>query len=323
MFGRGVFQFWIGDAIGILVTAPVLMRLHRWRPPSLPAAPHWSTRCRPPRSSARCAIVFGLGGAAVRAILLSAVPAAHLGEPARRRVPGASLALLAIQLGIVVAVHAQGYDLGTLLELQILMMTIALTALFLGAVVSDRRRAQEDLARSLRLAAAAETASSLAHELNQPLSAIGTYVRACSLMLDDPTANRALLARTMGTVVEEVARAGDVVRRLRDFFRSGSLAVAARAGARPHRRQRALARAAADPPSRHARGGLRAGPARGAGRSAADRDGAAQPRRQRDRRDRRGRRRGAARRHPRRARARRRAHRGHRQRTGAAGRTRR
>ena len=95
--------------------------------------------------------------------------------------------------------------------------------------VSDRkemegqlRERESELARSLRVAAAAETASALAHELNQPLSAIGSYVRACALLLERPEANRERLEATMRTVVAEVGRAGEIVRRLRDFFRSGT-----------------------------------------------------------------------------------------------------
>jgi C4-dicarboxylate-specific signal transduction histidine kinase len=47
-------------------------------------------------------------------------------------------------------------------------------------------------------------------------------VRACTLLLECPDANRDRLAQTMQTVVAEVGRAGEIVRRLRDFFRSGT-----------------------------------------------------------------------------------------------------
>ncbi|MGE5088212.1 MAG: sensor histidine kinase, partial [Candidatus Levyibacteriota bacterium] len=102
--------------------------------------------------------------------------------------------------------------------------------LFLGMTVSERwaiaRRLRErelELDRSLRLAGASEMASALAHELNQPLTAIGSYVRACQLMLADEVVQRpAMLRQTMDKVVHEVTRAGDVVHRLRDFFRTGS-----------------------------------------------------------------------------------------------------
>jgi len=84
------------------------------------------------------------------------------------------------------------------------------------------REKQIQLDRSLRLAAASEMASALAHELNQPLSAIGTYVRACQLMVADVKPPAARLQETMDKVVQEAARAGNVVRQLRDFFRTGS-----------------------------------------------------------------------------------------------------
>jgi C4-dicarboxylate-specific signal transduction histidine kinase len=147
----------------------------------------------------------------------------------RHGIRGATWALLAIELGIVGAVQIQGLASATLLELQVFTVALAITGLFLGAVVTERRRAGEaleareaELQRSLRLAAAAETASALAHELNQPLSAIATYVRACAILAERPEENRARLVETMGTVTSEVARAGDVVRRLREFFRSGA-----------------------------------------------------------------------------------------------------
>ncbi|MCC6611579.1 MAG: MASE1 domain-containing protein [Burkholderiales bacterium] len=87
---------------------------------------------------------------------------------------------------------------------------------------SQLRERESELARSLRLAAAAETASALAHELNQPLSAIGNYVRACALLMENPDANRERLVSTIRAVVGEVGRAGEVMRRLREFFRSGA-----------------------------------------------------------------------------------------------------
>lgn len=103
---------------------------------------------------------------------------------------------------------------------------------FYVAIVRDltRRRAIEDqlrerqaeLDRTLRLAGAAEMASAMAHELSQPLSAVGSYVRACTIMLERPGEDRARLSGTLEAVSREVARAGEVVRRLRDFFRSGT-----------------------------------------------------------------------------------------------------
>ena len=85
------------------------------------------------------------------------------------------------------------------------------------------RDRQIELERTLRLAATSELASALAHELNQPLSAISSYVRACRLMLSGAEYDHALLLKTMDKVVNEVNRTGEVVHRLREFFRSGTV----------------------------------------------------------------------------------------------------
>ena len=77
-----------------------------------------------------------------------------------------------------------------MLDFQFLMLALAATGLLLGAAVSERRAIERQLRdkqarldRSLRLAAASELASALAHELNQPLSAITAYLRACDMMM--------------------------------------------------------------------------------------------------------------------------------------------
>jgi len=85
------------------------------------------------------------------------------------------------------------------------------------------RDRQIELERTLRLAATSELASALAHELNQPLSAISSYVRACRLMLSGAEYDHARLVKTMDKVVNEVNRTGEVVHRLREFFRSGTV----------------------------------------------------------------------------------------------------
>ncbi len=76
---------------------------------------------------------------------------------------------------------------------------------------------QAELNRSSRLAAAGEMAAALAHELHQPLSAIRNYARAAQMIA--PTAgNNELMLK----VEREAARAAEVVKRLRDFFRGGT-----------------------------------------------------------------------------------------------------
>jgi two-component system sensor kinase FixL len=63
----------------------------------------------------------------------------------------------------------------------------------------------------------------MAHELQQPLTALGNYVRASAVMADRPDVPAAELAATMQKALVEADRAGQVVRRLRDFFRGGTV----------------------------------------------------------------------------------------------------
>jgi C4-dicarboxylate-specific signal transduction histidine kinase len=96
------------------------------------------------------------------------------------------------------------------------------TALFLGVTVDERRRSSQDLRQSLRLAAAGEMSAALAHELNQPLAALGAYARAGVILASADQVDRARLGETLEKVLAEANRASDVVRRLRDFFRTGA-----------------------------------------------------------------------------------------------------
>jgi two-component system sensor kinase FixL len=221
-------QFWVGDAIGILVTAPVLLALRGGRDRARTLGSSLEVIAQGAAVVAALWAVFGLRPEdAANYFYVLFLPLIWIGM--RHGIRGATLALLAIQVGIVAAVRIHGLASATLLEFQLLMATLAVTGLFLGAVVTERRRAgaalqarEVELQRSLRLAAAAETATALAHELNQPLSAIGTYARACALLAERPEENRARLLETIRTVGTEVERAADVVRRLREFFRSGA-----------------------------------------------------------------------------------------------------
>lgn len=83
---------------------------------------------------------------------------------------------------------------------------------------------QEQLMHTARLASVGEMATTLAHELNQPLAAIGNFTAAALRRLkgkaDDAEAFTAL-----GNVLTLVERAGGVVHRIRDFTRKGQLRV--------------------------------------------------------------------------------------------------
>lgn len=80
---------------------------------------------------------------------------------------------------------------------------------------------QNELVHVSRLTSLGEMASALAHEINQPLSAIANYLKGSRMLLarDDVPHDR--LADAVDRAAAEALRAGDIIRRLRDFVARG------------------------------------------------------------------------------------------------------
>lgn len=92
--------------------------------------------------------------------------------------------------------------------------------------VTERKRAaevnrqqQESLQRTARLMTMGEMASSLAHEINQPLSAIANYSKGCVDRLTANAGTREHLLDALQKINLQADRAGKVIRRIRDFVR--------------------------------------------------------------------------------------------------------
>jgi two-component system, LuxR family, sensor kinase FixL len=154
----------------------------------------------------------------------------------RRGFSGAAIGVAIVQVALIGVLLATDRSAQSASEFQLLMLVLALTTLLLGAVASERKRAlielerhavelraqQAALADALRVAAVSEMSSAMAHELAQPLSAIGSYARAGLEMLRLGKSEPADLARALERVEKEAAQSGKTVRRIRDFFRSGA-----------------------------------------------------------------------------------------------------
>ncbi len=81
---------------------------------------------------------------------------------------------------------------------------------------------QSELLRASRLSSMGQMASALAHELNQPLTAVINYVQACRRMLG--TGDGIALERlhdTMDKAVGQANRAGQIIHRMRQFIQKG------------------------------------------------------------------------------------------------------
>jgi two-component system, LuxR family, sensor kinase FixL len=81
---------------------------------------------------------------------------------------------------------------------------------------------QSELVHISRLTAMGEMASALAHELNQPLSAIANYLKGCRRLLEKrPDDQSRMVSSALDKAAEQAMRAGDIIRRLRDFVSRG------------------------------------------------------------------------------------------------------
>jgi C4-dicarboxylate-specific signal transduction histidine kinase len=138
----------------------------------------------------------------------------------RSGMSGAIVAVGIVQLGVVLGIHQPSAQTLPIIELQALVAALTLTGLYLGLMVDERERATERLKQSLRLAAAGEMAGAIAHEVNQPLTALTNYGRSAQLLVQ--AGRTAELPGVIERMLAEALRASEVVRRLRDFFRQGT-----------------------------------------------------------------------------------------------------
>jgi two-component system sensor kinase FixL len=80
---------------------------------------------------------------------------------------------------------------------------------------------QSELVHISRLTAMGEMASTLAHELNQPLSAITNYLKGSIRLVEAAGDKAATLRDSLGKASDQAIRAGQIIRRLRDFVSRG------------------------------------------------------------------------------------------------------
>jgi len=220
---EALLRFWVGDAVGILITAPLLLV---FADPARRAG--LLALARRPESLLQTGILvvtmwlifYGLEGDPARLFYLLFVPLIWIA--ARGGMNGAVVAAAIVQIGVVIGINQEAGAKLPVLELQALVATFTLTGLYLGMMVDERERAAESLRQTLRLAAAGEMAGAIAHEVNQPLTALSNYGESALMLLERQGAADAALSDIVRKMLRESWRAAEVVRRLRDFFRSGT-----------------------------------------------------------------------------------------------------
>jgi len=157
---RAIFDWWIGETVGVLSVTPFLLiygmpwlkRFAEGQPVRLPA--RWSFP-RPTLSAIGQAVSIALTlywvfGTPVldefRPLFLIALPLIWIAL--QRGFKGVSAAILAVNSGVVLALWLFRFDLARLGELELLMIVNCIVGLLMGAVVTERKQAEEELKKS-------------------------------------------------------------------------------------------------------------------------------------------------------------------------------
>lgn len=220
---EGLIRFWVGDCVGIVVSMPLLwlMQTSAGQARLRHVISNWETAAYAVLAVWMLWFTFGNGATAefqyFYFLFLPVIWAA-----ARQGVAGAATSAFILQAGLIFAVEWLNLVAVTVQEFQMLGAVLALVGFFIGVVVDEQRSAVEKLKQTLHLAAAGEMAAALAHELNQPMTALAAYGNACEYLLAHGETGEAL-AQAIRKMVAESGRAAEVVRRLRDFFRTGAI----------------------------------------------------------------------------------------------------
>lgn len=217
-------QLWIGDMIGITVLTPfLLIALTRRRMivPSLELAAVALAL------ALTLAAVFGLSDTfRVKQFYLFFLPV--MWTAVRFGLEGVTAGLVLTQVGLMVAMQYAGVLDNEVTAYQALMIVLSLTGLTIGAVVNEQARTQaqlrhnqDALERAARLDTMGAFAAVLAHEINQPLTAISNYTRLAKMAVEKQPPDNEAARQAAAHAVAQVDRAADVVRKLRDYIRLG------------------------------------------------------------------------------------------------------
>jgi two-component system sensor kinase FixL len=217
----------VGDLIGVMVFTPfLLITLTRRRV----APPTWEAGALLLLTLAALWVVFGLSEALrFQLFYLLFLPVVWIAV--RFGLEGVTLGLAVIQIGVIGMIEFLGEDRsGEVVAYQALMVVLAATGLAIGVLVSEQRRTQvqlrlhqDALNRVSRLATMGEFAAAVAHEINQPLTAIGNFARLARRAAERAPPDPQAAASAAGEAIAQVDRAGAVVKRLRDLISLGRL----------------------------------------------------------------------------------------------------
>jgi two-component system sensor kinase FixL len=228
----------IGDVIGIAVMTPLTLRLalHPRQP-----FDRLSSRILPELVLLVVVVIGALwlivdtagpsGGSQLFYLLFLPVGAAA----ARYGIDGACIGLAITQFGLVGLLHGYGYDAAAFAQFQVLMLVLSATGLIVGVVVTERQHAfqavqeieqrlkakEAEAMQAARFSLVSGTAAALAHEINQPMTAVRALARSVQQVLSGSAPDLARAQGNLTTMIAQIDHVGGVVRHMRDFLRRG------------------------------------------------------------------------------------------------------
>lgn len=218
-------RLWIGDATGIAVLLPLLLRFRAVAPASLTTYRRFA-----PEAIGAAMLACALAGltslgpeASVGIAYLTLLPVVWIAVRFGLDATIVTVTCVQVVIAAVAVLDQRGQSFA---EFQVMTIVIALTGPILGSAVDYAKRSAEELAklrvdgeRLARLTSVGALGSIIAHELSQPLSAVRTasHVLARSLKQSDAAPE---IRRAAATIEAQIEAASARVRSLRTAFQN-------------------------------------------------------------------------------------------------------
>ncbi len=226
-----VLQLWASSLTGILVISPlsIIIAESRITFAKVTATWIWDLLAQTALGFAFLWFVFVFSAGQVREYFyILSLPLMWISL--RHGVRGAAIANLVIlaSLMLFLSLSAGGDD--RIVQLPMRMLVLNATALILGLTADEGRAAarrlrdrEQALSTNLKAGETSELAGTLAHELSHPIGAISNYAAVIAHSLERKENIDKELTDIVARLRGEVKRAAETIKRLREFFRSGSL----------------------------------------------------------------------------------------------------
>lgn len=229
-----VVRLFVGNLIGISVMAPLVLRLAwRWRERSLGALLSLG-----PELAAYTGLIVAMLWVILSIEELNEYKFFYLlflpviAAAVRHGLDGACISLAATQFGLVAMLRYHAYDATAFTEFQILMFVLTATALVVGSIVAERqeidrtarqaearlKEKEAEATRAARFNLLSGMASSLAHEVSQPMTAARALARSVQQILRTPSVDLPRAEGNLANLIAQIDHASGIVRRTRDFL---------------------------------------------------------------------------------------------------------